>query len=185
MKRKFFLLSIFLFPACTNVGFTTHNSSLEVHSMGLDRSVLKANCSTIVCTDGFANEGDIWMTDIPTDLLEKGEFSTGQIIHLQLLWKPVAGKTPLVSTSTNVSIKHYIMTNGIVGVYSGGGFCWPSGSPKNGLSLFVEEANLTLQDSSSGFNDLLSPATMSGRVTAIPNSKIARQIANAAEFIAP
>ena len=186
MKCNFLLLlSIFLLPSCSTGGLFADNSSLEIHSMGLDRKVLRANCTTIVCTEGFANEGDIWMTDIPMDQIISGDFQTGQIIHLQLLWKPVAGKTPLVSTSTNLTIKYYIISNGAVGIYGGGGFCWPSGDLDNGLSLFIEDANLSIESTNANFIDLLSPASMSGRVTSVPESITARQIKNAAALFTP
>ena len=183
--RNLFLLSFLLVSACSSSGLFSSTSALEVHSMGLDRAVLRANCTTIVCTEGFANEGDIWMTDIPMEDLVSGEFETGQIIHLQLLWIPVAGKTPLESTSTNLAIKQYIISNGEVGVYGGGGFCWPSGTTEKGISLYIEEANLSLENSNGGFDDLLSPASMTGRVRSTPNKTIARQITNAALLVAP
>ena len=183
--RNLFLVPFLLLTACSSGGFFSSTSALEVHSMGLDRAVLRADCSTIVCTQGFANEGDIWMTDIPMDDLVSGDFDTGQIIHLQLLWTPVAGKTPLESTSTNLAIKQYIISNGAVGVYGGGGFCWPTGAPEKGISLYIEEANLSLQNSNGNFNDLLSPASITGRVQSTPNNTIARQIANAASLVSP
>ncbi len=183
--RNLFILSFLLVSGCSSGGLFSHTTALEVHSMGLDRAVLRANCTTIVCTEGFANEGDIWMTDIPMDDLVSGDFDTGQIIHLQLLWKPVAGKTPLESTSTNLTIKQYIISDGAVGVYGGGGFCWPTGAPEKGISLYIEEANVSLENSNGNFNDLLSPASMTGQVRSTPDKAIARQIENAALLVAP
>lgn len=184
MIRKPFVLLLFCISACSSGGgIHTHGSTLEIHSMGLNRVILKANCSTIVCTKGFANEGDIWMTDIPLEQLESGEFTNGQIIHLQVLWTPVAGKTPLVSTSTNLSIEHIIISNGQVGVYGGGGYCWMSGSPEKGMQLHIEDATIAIQKSGDGFEDLLTPATMNGKVRSVPDKTIARQIATAAELL--
>ncbi|MDP7006216.1 MAG: hypothetical protein QF718_08420 [Phycisphaerales bacterium] len=185
MKCKlYFSLLLFLSSCSSGVSFSRH-SSLEVHSMGLNRVLLKADCQTIVCSEGFADEGNIWMTDIPLDKLANGDFTDGQIIHLQLLWKPVAGKTPLSSSSTNLAIKHIIVSGGSVGVYTGGGFCIPNGSPKKGMSLYIEEATIALNEHNSSFVDLLTPATMTGRVSSTPNRQIARQIENAAAYIAP
>jgi len=151
--------------------------------MGLNRVVLQANCTTIVCTQGFANDGDVWMTDIPLDKLESGEFTNGQIIHLQVLWKPVAGKTPLNSLSTNLSITYTIISEGNVGIYGGGGFCWMSGTPATGMNLNIEDATIALQQKNAGFNDLLTPATMLGHVQAVPDNEKARRLANAAELL--
>lgn len=184
MIRNSLLLIVLSIQACTSVGtISTHSSSLEVYSMGLDRVVLQPNCTTIVCTNGFANEGEIWMTDIPLEQLEEGNFTNGQILHLQVLWTPVAGKTPLTSTSTNLSIEHIIVAEGRVGVYGGGGYCWMSGDPENGMQLSVEDATIAIQEQSNGFIDLLTPATMSGRVRSVSNPTIARQIASAAELL--
>ncbi|HIA71416.1 MAG TPA: hypothetical protein EYO01_01730 [Phycisphaerales bacterium] len=183
MKHKLFFLPLLLVTACSTGGSTTQNSSLEVHSMGLDRAILFTNCTTIVCVDGFANEGDIWMTDIPMDQIQTGDFSNGQIIHLQILWTPVAGKTPLASTSTNLTIKHIIISDGVVGVYGGGGYCWKYGTPSEGLSLNIEEATIALQSQSEHFNDLLSPATMVGKISSVPNRQVANQISNAAQRV--
>ena len=151
--------------------------------MGLDRVVLQPHCTTIVCTNGFANEGDVWMTDIPLDQLVEGNFLNGQIIHLQVLWTPVAGKTPLASTSTNLSIEHIIIADGRVGIYGGGGYCWMSGNPEKGMQLYIEDATIAIQEQSNGFLDLLTPATMNGRVRSVPDQTTARQIATAAELL--
>jgi hypothetical protein len=81
---------------------------------------------------------------------------------------------------------YYIISDGVVGIYEGGGFCWPSGDLDNGLSLFIEDANLSINKSrNANFIDLLSPASMSGRVTSVPDRTTARQIKNAAALFTP
>ncbi len=184
MHRFLFTILVFL-PACTNGGGIAQHSSVTVQSMGRNNSTLYADCSTIVCDAGFANEGEIWMTDIPIEELAKGNVPNGQIIQLQVLWAPVAGKTPLASTSTNLVIKQIIISDGEVGVYGGGGYCWPTGSPNRGLKLDIEQATIAIQQQSPGFFDLLTPATMTGAVTSRPDKVIAHQIATAARRIAP
>ncbi len=184
MNSKLLLfLTLLLSTGCSTAKSLFQQSSLEVHSMGLNRSILYADCPTIVCTDGFANEGDIWMTNIPLEQLTSGDIKDGQIIHFQILWTPVAGKTPLASTSTNVTIKHIIISNGIIGVYGGGGYCWKHGNPKEGISLYIEEATLAIQEKTQGFDDLLTPATMVGSVSSVPNRQVAQQISNAIDRI--
>ncbi len=182
MRNVFILVIIYLSGCSTGGGFLS-NRILEIHSMGLNRVILQPNCSTIVCTKGFANEGDIWMTDIPIERIEAGDFQNGQIIHLQVLWTPVAGKTPLASTSTNLSIELIIISDGHVGIYGGGGYCWMDGNPKDGMQLYIEDATIAIQERGVGFSDLLTPATMNGRVRSMPDSVTARQIANAAELL--
>ena len=182
MHKTLLLLFIFL-ASCSGDSFLAQRSSIEVHSMGLDRVTLYADYTTIVCTNGFANEGDIWMTDIPMDQIVDGTFTTGQIVHLQVLWTPVAGKTPLASTSTNLAIEHYIIANGEVGVYGGGGYCWSRGNPAQGMRLHIEEATIAIQEQSDGFSDLLTPATMTGHISAEPNNTVAQRIASAVQRI--
>jgi hypothetical protein len=82
MIHKLFLLLFASLAGCSSSGFlSSGGSTVEIHSMGLDRVILEANCTTIVCTEGFANEGDVWMTDIPIDQLKSGEYTDGQIIQ--------------------------------------------------------------------------------------------------------
>ena len=184
MIHNLFLTLFICVSGCSSAGFLFNaGSTIEVHSMGLERVVLIANCSTIVCTEGFANEGDVWMTDIPIDQLNSGDFTDGQIVHLKVLWTPAAGKTPLTSTSTNLAIEYIIISNGNIGVYGGGGFCWKSGTPETGLVLKIEDATLAIQYKSDGFSDLLTPATMSGRVQSVSDQKTARQIENATALL--
>lgn len=180
------LLTLLLFlPACTSGGGFAQHSSVQIQSMGRNSNTLYADCSTIVCTTGFANEGEIWMTDIPIEELAQGNSPDGQIIQLQVLWIPMAGKTPLASTSTNLAIKHIIIADGEVGVYGGGGYCWSKGSPSEGMRLDIEEATIAIQHQSSGFFDLLTPATMTGDLRSRPDDVTARQIATAARRITP
>ena len=183
--HKILFTLLLLLSACTSGGGLAQNSSVQIQSMGSNSYTLLADCSTVVCTTGFANEGEIWMTDIPIDELARGNSPDGQIVHLQVLWNPVAGKTPLASTSTNLVIKHIIIADGEVGVYGGGGYCWSKGSPSEGMSLDIEDATIAMQNRSPGFLDLLTPATMSGNLTSRPDDVTARQIATAARRLAP
>lgn len=182
--RNILFISFLLLSACSSgKGFFTGHSSLEVRSMGVDQVVLNADCLTTVCMEGFANEGEIWMTDIPMDQLRSGNFRNGQIIRLQILWTPIAGKTPLASTSTNLTIEHIIIADGEVGVYSGGGYCWSSGNPRDGMHLIIEESTITLQEHTDGFVDLLTPANMTGDIASHWDPTTARQIEVAAKRI--
>ena len=181
--RSLLALLFFIISGCSTAGGLLSNRPLEVHSMGLERVILKPDCSTIVCTNGFANEGDIWMTDIPLELLESGEFQDGLILHFQVLWTPLAGKTPLASTSTNLSIKLFIVSDGEVGIYGGGGYCWLSGNPEDGMTLYIEDATIAIQTQGDRFADLLTPATMLGKVHSIADPMTAHQIANAAALL--
>ena len=169
---------------CAHVAQNTNSAcSLIVESYSIDQVVFPIDCHTVVCTDGFANEGFVWITDLSEDALRSGEFNHGQIVQIQLLWIPEAGKTPLSETSTNFVFEHIIISNGEIGVYGGGGYCWPSGNAQTGITLDVEDATIALQEKSERFVDLLSPSTISGVVRSQPNAHIARLIEAAAQRI--
>ena len=62
-------------------------------------------------------------------------------------------------------------------MYGGAGFALPAGTAgASTMSLELRDASLTLLDSTDGFIDLLSPARLTGRVTAHLSEKRARQL---------
>lgn len=164
-----------LLCGCASLG-SPGISNLEVHSLGLTRVVLDASCPVSFATTSSASEGELWLTDIPLEDLLSGNVRDGQVLHLELLWRPKAGQTPLDATATNVAIRHVIFADEEVGVYSGGGYGWPSGSPDTTLTIDMEDATMSLQVSTSGFVDLLSPATVTGRATGTYDAQRARQL---------
>jgi len=107
------------------------------------------------------------VSDRPTSELLDGSIRNGQVVHMHLLWRPKAGSTPMDSTATNLSIRQVVFSNGQVGVYGGAGFATVKGEPGDELmSLEIKEASLDLLESTPGFVDLLSPARLTGTLTA-------------------
>ncbi|MDP6600705.1 MAG: hypothetical protein QGH76_00255 [Phycisphaerales bacterium] len=157
------------------------SSSLEVRSLGLTRVVLRVPSTTTCCMATNLNSGDLWLTDIPLEDLYAGTVDTGQVMHLELLWLPRAGNTPIDATATNVAIRHVVFANGEVGLYAGGGFGWPHGSPDTALRLSMEQATIALKASTPGFEDLLSPATMSGSIGGTADPELAARISAAVD----
>jgi hypothetical protein len=170
-----FIHTIFLL-GCSNGNFLPNNKALEVHSLGPEQLVLHCDFEVVVSMPSSGTEGEIWATDIPIDLLESGEFESGQIIQMQVLWIPTPGKTPLASTSTNITINQIIISGDERGVYVGAGYGWPSGTPEEGISINMEDATIELQSSTANFSDLLTPATMVGYIHAPTNTTIARKL---------
>jgi hypothetical protein len=154
---------------------------LQVHSLGPEQHLLNCSSSIAASISSTKSEGEIWLTNIPLDLLESGNFESGLIIRLQVLWSPTPGKTPLASTSTNVNIKQIVIAGDQVGVYVGAGFGWPTGSPESGLSISMEDATIELQESTDYFKDLLTPATMIGYIHAPADIALARKLADYAD----
>ncbi len=181
LKVTFACFTLFL-VSCSHIARTNSPlSSLTLESYGIDQVIYPIECSTVVCTTGFANEGYVWMTDLSEEALRSGNITNGQIVQLQLLWIPEAGKTPLAETSTNFVVEHIIVSDGVVGIYGGGGFCWPSGNAETGMTLDIEDATVAIQEEDERFVDLLTPATLVGTVYSTPNVNKSRLIAAAAE----
>lgn len=176
MLRSSLLVVLVLITGCTGGNFLSQTQPLQTHSLGLQQLVLDCNCPISASMQNTATEGELWITDIPLTLLESGEFESGQILRLQVLWLPIPGKTPLASSSTNIAIKQIIFSGDDVGVYIGAGFGWPTISPEEGLAITMEEATIALQSSTVHFDDLLTPATMVGHVYAPENTTLARQL---------
>lgn len=106
---------------------------------------------------------ELILSTVSLEDLQAGNFQSAQVIHAQLLWTPWAGRTPVNKMATNLVIRHVILVDDEVGVYGGGGFAWPRGTPgKTGLGLDVTGSSISLLESTEGFRDLLSPAELRG-----------------------
>ncbi len=121
------------------------------------------------------NTADIFLSDIPeAELLERMRLgatpaseSVGTVTHVRLFLAPLAGKTPIDFTASNVTITHIVLAQGTMGVYGGGGFLLPNssvGSPVFGGTM--RDASLRLLRSDEGFADLLGLAEISGQIAA-------------------
>ena len=105
------------------------------------------------------------MSTVPLDALRDGKFETAQVVDIRLLWEPRAGRTLVSRDATNLVIRHVILVDGEVGIYGGGGFGWPSGTPgETGFGLEITGSSVSLVDSTEGFIDLMSPATLLGSI---------------------
>ena len=182
MLRNSFLFILLIFlSGCSNGNFLGNQQVLQVHSLGPEELLLHCDFNVLASLPSSGTEGELWATDIPLDLLESGNFESGQIIQMQVLWIPTPGKTPLAPTSTNITIKQIIISGDESGVYVGAGYGWPTGSPQEGLSIHMEDATIELQSSTLNFSDLLTPATMVGYIHAPADTTIARKLSAIAE----
>ena len=182
MRRiSFLFLLTFFLTGCSSEHFLGSSQVLEVHSLGPEQLLLPCDYKTIASMPSSGTEGELWATDIPLEALENGNFDSGQILRMQVLWIPASGKTPLASTSTNITIMQIIISGDATGVYVGAGYGWPSGSPEKGLTIHMEDATIELQSSTDNFSDLLTPATMVGSIHAPANTTLARKLAAYAE----
>jgi hypothetical protein len=108
------------------------------------------------------------LSTVPVDAFRNDEIESAQVIAIHLLWEPWPGRTPVNPEATNLMIRHVVIAQDEIGVYGGGGFGWPKGTPgKTGLGIGIENSNVSLLDSTPGFRDLLTPAVIRGDVAAV------------------
>ena len=122
------------------------------------------------------------LADAPVEQYLESAPQTGQILHIELLWDPLPGRTPMDSSATNVSLRLIIFAEGEVGIYSGAGFALPYSDPNesNTLTIAIRDATLQLEESTPGFSDLLGAAQMTGTCTVKRDEKKTRQLNRAA-----
>jgi hypothetical protein len=156
---------------------TATTASLVAESLGTSPVVLPCDYVTAFYAHDEATETMFFLTDVPVDELLSGKVTRGSVVHLDLLWSPKPGSTPMDSSATNVSIRFVVFADGEVGVYGGAGFALPDGDAGAAtLGLELRDASLTLLDSTEGFVDLLSPARLTGKLTARLNERRTQQM---------
>jgi hypothetical protein len=121
-------------------------------------------------------------SDISYEDLARGTARNGRFLHVEVLWRPRPGKTPIEPSSTNLSIRFVVVSNGEVGIYVGGGFGFISaGRAGDGeIEIDMTGSSISLVDKTPGFVDLLSPAEMTGTLGAFENAENARATRRAA-----
>lgn len=173
MASLLLLLSAVVIPGCSLPGA---GNAIQIQSLSDNPVLLSTNFQTACFTHDPKSDTSFWLSDVPVEALLEGRITEAQIMHIELLWFPRPGSTPIDSSATNASIRYIIITNGEVGVYIGAGFVLPHGKlSKAKLTVSIRDASLTLGDSTDGLIDLLSPARLSGRFTATNNPELVRQ----------
>lgn len=105
------------------------------------------------------------LSDLTQVQLQDSTELVGHVLHVELLWVPKAGKTAVDPTATNTSIRLVVFSGREVGLYGGGGFSWPVGTPgEQEYGVDIVGSNVTLLAATPGFIDLLSPAQLTGRL---------------------
>lgn len=155
--------------------------TLHIQSRGVDPVRLDETCTIAVYTYDKNGETSFWLSNVSLEALRRGDVEEGLVIHLELLWLPKAGATPMDPSATNVSIRYTIISHGEVGVYVGAGFAEVRGKlHRSGVAISVRDATLELGDSTPGFLDLLTPAQLGGDFTASHDDEATRDLSRAA-----
>jgi hypothetical protein len=143
--------------------------------------VLSPQIRTLAYFSDEPQSADIYLTDLTPSELEPGVNPgtlTGNLIHIHQFLTPNAGKTPIASTASNVTIRYIVLSRGAIGVYGGGGFLQPKGSP--GDQTFggsMKRATMKLLDANGQFHDPLGASTLSASFRAPLDPSLARLMA--------
>lgn len=155
--------------------------SLRAESAGAVAAVLPARFHTAVYEVNELNIASFYLWDGDLDAFLEGEPASGQFVHIEVLWNPIPGRTPVDRSALNASVRHVIFANGEWGVYGGAGLArMGNAAGASSISVSIPEASLTLLDSSPGFNDPLTPAELTGRFNAKLDERMARRLSLAA-----
>ena len=138
---------------------------------------LEGEYITAFYADGDSVETSFILSDVGLDQLLSGKFNRGHVVRVDLLWMPKPGATPMDSSATNASIRYVIVADGELGIYAGAGFALPKGDASGrSIAVRLRDASMELVDSTDGFVDLLSPASLTGTFTATHNDPRTRQL---------
>jgi hypothetical protein len=159
--------------------------SLRTVSLGDHSVVLPTDFKSVYYShDPVTGVTSIMLSDIDPKVMIAGDVKNGQFMHVELLWIPMAGRTPLDSSATNATIRYILLANGEMGIYGGAGFANPSSDPGTAtMSVALKDASINLLESTPGFRDLLSPAQMTGVFNARRDEQMTRQMNYAASQI--
>jgi hypothetical protein len=125
---------------------------------------------------------DIYLTDLPlarlADPNDRLRDVTGMVVHIHMFLVPRAGKTPVDATASNAAVRVFVLAEGAVGVFGGGGFLMPSGTPGDEtLSGSIGEASLRLLRRTPDFADRLGPSILAGGIGAKLDEEASRVLA--------
>lgn len=165
-------------------GKISEGGRLEVVSQNVEPVSLKVDYESLIYTHDPGVETSFYLSDVPVKAILAGDVQRGQIVHVDLLWLPKPGKTPMDDTATNVSMRYIVIADGELGVYGGSGFAKVKGKIGNDkATIGLERVSLRLLESTAGFKDLLTPAEVTGSFTAKLDDRTARQLRYAASQI--
>lgn len=158
---------------------TTGEGKVELRSAAREQGELRTSFDVAAFAVGPAATA-IYLSDVPVQRLVDGSATTAQAVHIELLWKPRAGYTPIEDDATNASIRYMVFVDGEVGIYGGAGMVRFRGKlTGERVRFFIEGGSLSLIDATPGFVDRLSPALISADVRAVRSDEQALRLRQA------
>ncbi len=146
--------------------------------------VMTPEFRTRVFISGDANTATVYLSDLTLDeltsALENGGLgANGNLIHIHMFLMPKAGETPVEFTAANATVRHYVIADGAVGMYSGGGFFLPATDPTGDrIVARLGGTTLRLAAQQGPFIDRLGTAQLAGGVTAQRDAQAVTAIAS-------
>lgn len=129
-----------------------------------------------------AKSAIVYITDLPEAALRTDAdpaSASGFILQVHVLMTPEAGQTPIASSACNTAVRMLIVSNGEVGVYSGGAFSFADADDvgEKDFGASVRGGTMRLTHATPGFVDRLVHANVEGSVGGTLDEGRARQIA--------
>lgn len=166
---------------CGGMGRIVGSGSAQLESSVGGGSLVAAGATRVYrVTD--ARSAIIYVTDLPEGALRTDAdpgAANGLILQVHVLVTPVAGETPIAPSACNTAVRVLIVSNGEVGVYSGGAFSFAD-QDDLGAKTFgarVRGGTMRLTHATPGFIDRLVHANVEGSVGGGLDEAKARQIA--------
>lgn len=161
-------------------GTVSEVGTVELTSLGGTTRTLRPVLGTGTYAQEAAQSSFI-LSDVDFSQLESGAPVYGYVLHVNLLWVPKAGRTAVDPTATNTSIRLVVIAGNELGVYGGGGFAWPDGDlGEPEFTLELVGSNMSLIACTPGFQDLMSPASLTGTLRATLDDAATRRMRRSA-----
>lgn len=172
---------------CATFGLSGGTGKLTMTSSDSEWALTPEIRTAVYATSDIA-AADIYLSDLPLERLTNPDDEldglSGSLVHIRLFLVPRAGSTPIDATACNITFRHVILASPgtgsrpAIGLYAGGGFLLPSGSP--GERTFggrLTEVTTRLVRASDGFEEVFSTAVVSGRFSATLNPETSSALA--------
>lgn len=141
----------------------------ELRSLGTEQRFLPVDLAQ-GCYAVEESESSFWFSSVDLESLPKEPNATppdAVFMHVQLVWSPLPGRTPISADATNAVVRVVIVAKGQMGLYGGAAFAEheaPLGA--DAIELTLRGGTLTLLESTPGFADPLSPAGLTASLRA-------------------
>jgi hypothetical protein len=154
---------------------------LEISSTH-QQTTLRPTFTAAIMQEIDENTRDIILTNLPIEQMRSATLDElldmmGIVIHIHQFFEPKTGSTALDATASNVSVRMVILNGSGFGVYGGGGLFRISESLLSSSSFtgILRGGNVRPMHLDGSFQDVLGPASISGRFEVVTNDSLTQQ----------